>query len=181
MLHGAEKSALTAEKPAGMNQPATSAPTFCEIDSLVAERIFGPKSCRAWNLTNPGSAGEPALIHGDWENPVVRHYACYPDIPEVSTTQSPFGGPAHYSSDIGAAWQVVEKLRDRGYRIVIASAERNQSGYTLTVTPTTLSEGGTEGRVTHTEATAPLAICLVALRASGVALGLRHAPVNDHR
>jgi hypothetical protein len=163
MSRTAEKSASTAEKPAATDQPVTSAPRLREIERLVADRILGLKPCCAWKLTNLGSAGGPPLIHGNWDNPVVHDYECYSDIPEVPTTR-----PPDYSSDIGAAWQLVENLRERGHRIEVGSVARNQSAYTVTATPIERSDASTKGRVTHTEATAPLAICLVALRASGV-------------
>jgi hypothetical protein len=83
-------------------------------------------------------------------------------------SQGTVGGPPHYSSDIEVAWHVVEKLRERRFRIEIASAEGNQSGYTVAATETMLPDASTTRRVIRTEATAPLAICLVALRASGV-------------
>jgi hypothetical protein len=116
----AEKSAAAAEKSARGGSSVT--PTLRDIDRLVAERMFGVRPCRASTPANLGSAGGPALIHGDWE-------------------QGTPGGPPHYGLDIGAARQS---------------------------TPMERSDASTKGRVTHTQATAPLAICLVALRASGV-------------
>jgi hypothetical protein len=90
-----------------------------EIDRLIAERIFGIKPCKEWKQVSLGSAGGPVLMHGDWTNPVKHDYECYPDIEEVPIMHGTLGGPAKYTTDIAAAWRLVDEMYKRGFSTLI--------------------------------------------------------------
>lgn len=73
----------------------TEAPTLTAgraLDALVAEKVMGFRRSEAWLDASP------------------RHYAD-PEWPDY-TQETP-----RYSTDIGAAWQVVENLADRGWKV----------------------------------------------------------------
>ena len=141
--------------------------TLREIDRLIAERIFGVRPCKEWKPANLGSAGGPVLIHGDWMKPVKHEYECYPDIEDIKTIQGTLGGPARYTTDIAAAWQLVEKMRERGFGVLIACGAE-VSKYEVEITPAQSEYAKGERRIVFTEATAQLAICLAALKAYGL-------------
>ena len=141
--------------------------TLQEINRLIAERIFGVRPCKEWKQTNLGSAGGPVLIHGDWMKPVKHHYQCYPDIEEIKTIQGTLGGPARYTTDIAAAWQLLEKMRERGFAFLIARGAED-SQYKVEMTPVESEYAKGERRIVSIEATAQLAICLAALKAYGL-------------
>lgn len=141
--------------------------TLREIDRLIAERIFGVRPCKEWKLTNLGSAGGPVLIHGDWMKQARHDYECYPDIDEVKTIHGMLGGPARYTTEIAAAWQVVDKMLERRFGVVM-SRHAEGSGYEVELTPTRSAHAKQEREAASTEATAPLAIGLAALKAYGV-------------
>ena len=138
-----------------------------EIDRLIAEKIFGVRPCKEWKKVSLGTAGGPALMHGDWTKSVKHDYQCYPDIEEVQTMQGTLGGPARYTTDISAAWQLVDKMHERGFGIVIAHGAED-SKYKVEMRPAQPEYAKEEGRIIFTEATAPLAICLAALKACGL-------------
>jgi hypothetical protein len=86
-----------------------------ELDALIAERVMGIVPCDKWRKTNLGSAGGPALMKDDGDCPHERD-KCY----SVITTASIYGvigGPRKYSTDIKAAWKVVERLRTDGWLV----------------------------------------------------------------
>ena len=91
-------------------------------------------------------------------------YECYPNIEEVKTIQGTLGGPARYTTEIAAAWPLLEKMSERGFRVVIAASPK---GYEVELTPATPYAEG-ERAVAFQEATAQLAICLAALKAYGL-------------
>jgi hypothetical protein len=141
--------------------------TLREIDRLIAEKICGIRPCKEWKLTNLGSAGGPVLIHGDWMKQAKHDYECYPDIDEVKTIHGMLGGPARYTTEIAAAWQVVDKMLERGFGVLM-SGRAQGSGYEVALTPTQSAHGKQERAAASMEATAALAIGLVALKAYGV-------------
>lgn len=61
-----------------------------ELDALVAERIFGAK-----------------LINGEW-------------VVKIGNFQSKSNILMNYSTDIAAAWEVVEKMQSKGYVVDIS-------------------------------------------------------------
>ena len=141
--------------------------TLREIDRLIAERIFGVRPCKEWKKVSLGSAGGPALMHGDWMKPVKHDHECYPDIEEVQTMQGTIGGPARYTTDIAAAWQLVDKMHERGFGIVIARGAED-SKYEVEMKPAQSEYAKEEMSIAFTEATAQLAISLAALKACGL-------------
>lgn len=69
-----------------------------------------------------------------------------------------------YSTDIAAAWEVVEKLKSLGFKVGV-----DEEGSDLAACVVAKSERGIVHVIaSETAATAPLAICLAALRACGV-------------
>jgi hypothetical protein len=72
--------------------------------------------------------------------------------------------PPNFSTDITAAWQVVEKMRERGYRLGLRTWVRSAEGEAVFVDPK--RERASEGNGAF-DASVPLAICIAALRAVG--------------
>jgi hypothetical protein len=103
-----------------------------ELDALVAEKVMG------YTLGTPPSP-ESAINLAGPEYPVT--------VP-------------HYSTDIAAAWQVVEKFKDRDWRFIL---DKYDDGWGIEIE----LSGGKYGSGAVAE-TAPLAICRVALKAVGV-------------
>jgi hypothetical protein len=110
-----------------------------KIDALVAEHVMG------WANIDVPDAKIPSLVIGvryDMHGGVPAHW----EVPS-------------YSTNLAAAWEVVEKLTEEGYefwvsgdgRVELYDQDDNQfhAGYS-------------------TRRTAPLAICLAALKAKGV-------------
>jgi hypothetical protein len=137
-----------------------------EIDRLIAERIFGIKPCKEWKQVSLGSAGGPALMHGDWTNPVKHDYECYPDIKEFPAMQGTLGGPAKYTTDIVAAWQLVDKMHERGFStLVLRDAQDSQ--YQVEMKPAKSKSAKPEA-IVFRKPTVQLAICLAALKSCGI-------------
>lgn len=105
-----------------------------ELDALVAERVMG------------------------WTKTIVDNYPWQilpPDATELKAKSCP-----HYSTDIAAAWQVVEKLRqDRLYIEIVSEAEYFRCEVNH-YTPAAY-----QFKTEQHADTAPLAICLAALEA----------------
>ena len=70
-----------------------SMPAGKEMDILVAEKVMGEVPCIAWSVYRSA----PPMFIKDAES--CGHKDCYP-----------LDFPAHYSTNIAAAWQVVEKV-----------------------------------------------------------------------
>ena len=133
-----------------------------ELDTLVAEKVMGLQLMR-W--TNHPTF-EPVVIRGDgrcnrcgWplfdnpekgctaENCSMRPMPDYPRIPD-------------YSTSIAAAWEVVEKVQ-----LFNSLALAQQDG--TWEKPWAVIEQGEDGDMISEAVTAPLAICLAALKAVG--------------
>lgn len=115
-----------------------------EIDALVAEKVM------RWHLEKGDALFRP-VYEGD--APAVRKVdKWYPPGHESSY----MAAPPPYSTDIAAAWEVVGKLGD-----VIIERDETTSGVRWRVV--------VDGIETFA-ATAPMAICLAALKAVGVSL-----------
>lgn len=82
------------------------------------------------------------------------------------------GGPPAYSTDIAAAWEVVEKLHDRG---AVLRLDAGPGGSTLAA----FEIVGHPGSCGSSGTTAPLAIVLAALLAVGVEVELRLEQPTD--
>lgn len=119
-----------------------------ELDALVAERVMG------WTLTTPvDPACDFAVGTKRDGTDARRNFGRGPDGKEVSFPL--------YSTDIAAAWQVVEKLRADGYEVqVAAEPDPRVSAYHCEIAR--LSDSGS---TVEFDDTAPLAICRAALAA----------------
>ena len=107
-----------------------------ELDALVAERVMG------------------------WTR-VVRARETLWQSPKAGTWPIVASRLPHYSTDIAAAWQVVERMRADGWVCeVFGSDTANAEGYSVT-----LWRPDTSGSSVTQNATAPLAICRAALAA----------------
>ena len=126
-------------------------PAGREMDALVAERVMGIPAekwdppCAAHHRTDDAER-DPVLGWSGW------CYSCGKPIDEVA------GEPAHYSTDIAAAFEVLERLavcQPYIYRFVLPDRWRVQM------------DANTEPyAIVRAEAdTAPLAICRAALGA----------------
>ena len=122
-----------------------------ELDALVAERVMGldvvmnPESamCVGCRVSGGGAWVVIEYDYHEWGHKVVR--------------------PLPYSTDIAAAWEVVEKLEADGIgrlELVRLGWDWNRV-WRATFFSTALTEG-----VTGKADTAPLAICLAALLAA---------------
>lgn len=109
-----------------------------EMDALVAEMVMGYQ----WQ--------DGALQHDD----LPGGGRCHP--------RSVMNPPPPYSTSIEAAWQVVEKLQDiPGYELLDIRLRRKHGVAIMT-------DAGSCMKCLVTADTAPLAICLAALKAVGV-------------
>jgi hypothetical protein len=87
-----------------------------ELDALVAERVMGLIPCAQWRSVNFGSGGGPTMMsHSEKDSPHPGQQ-CYPAVPGLD---HPYNKPASYSTDIAAAWQVVERMRELGFRCML--------------------------------------------------------------
>jgi hypothetical protein len=104
-----------------------------ELDALVAERVMG------WRLVeNTGLAGGRF-----WQG----HGGSFGDFPEHS--------PPAFSTDIASAWEVVERMRQRGLLVGVYTADDGSCWQAATSADATL----------FSAPTAPLAICRAAIAA----------------
>lgn len=74
----------------------------------------------------------------------------------------------HYSTDIAAAWEVIEIIRQRGIEVIVGSLDSDKRYNPYGVT---FEYPGANPR-TATGATASIAICLAALRWQGIKVEL---------
>lgn len=117
-----------------------------ELDALVAEKVMG----------RPGRFVDAVRINGEWrEARTWLPEGWEPDDPPKGSTAGHM--PSSYSTDIHAAWEVVEKLGPRGFGLLRLQGPGN--AYMAGFRADTV-----EGQI---YATAPHAICLAALKACG--------------
>lgn len=118
-----------------------------EIDKLIAVNLFGWKK---WKFQNPSRI--PGQVAFEYETLVPPEY-------DGSNLQHLNMIIPHYSTDISAAWQVVEELHKRkDYVSFTIGHNINYETYT--------ARYGTQIWVENIFA--PMAICLAALKAVGV-------------
>jgi hypothetical protein len=129
-----------------------------ELDGLIAEKLMGWFRVEDHRIN--GISFGPALWHSDLGDP-------------MNPSPGGFGVP-FYSTDISAAWEVVEKLRQENFFLRITPTEegyrvtaRSDEGLPLAIDKKT---GDYDWNSKYSEAyadapTAPLAICRAALRA----------------
>ena len=143
-------------------------PAGREMNLLVADRVMGLVSCEGWKIVNLGSAGGAVLMadgctHGRGE--------CYSTV-QVDSIHGTIGGCPPFSTDIAAAWEVVERLKNStplGDVLVWWNAgtlsSYGQPGWEAQIRD---FDGDCKERtiaLSGLSATAPLAICRAALRA----------------
>jgi Phage ABA sandwich domain len=122
--------------------------TVSALDTLVAEHVMALVPCDAWEPINLGSAGGPALL----KRCSAPHH-CYPRH-----------HPMAFSSRIAAAWHIVDHLADQGWETRISRVPGRDSAYEVQIDKHT---GDPADTVTAVAPTAPLALCIASLRASG--------------
>lgn len=122
--------------------------TNTKLDALVAEKVMGMVPCDGWERTNLGSAGGPAMMKN-----CQQHSNCYPK-----------DQPMAFSTLIAAAWQVVEYLAEKEWEVTVKRLISSDLMYEAMVDKRT---GNPEDRFITNAGSAPLAICVAALRASG--------------
>ncbi|MCI0338799.1 MAG: hypothetical protein L0226_14585 [Acidobacteria bacterium] len=125
-----------------------------ELDVLVVECVLGRVPCDNWKEINLGSAGGFVMMRD-----CRLDHQCYPR-----------SHPPGYSTHLEAAWQVIEYLAIEGWDLTIrcigSQLKNNKIVYEARIEkPADESKG--ELIASETADTAPLAICLVALQASG--------------
>lgn len=115
-----------------------------ELDALVGQKVMG--WTRAYDRR----------LKGEWWSAPEDPQGFYADFPEWST-------------DISAAWVVVEKMRERGFWFRM-STPFSLKGTTLFGGFTSHNSTGWNGRPDygHAAESAPEVICLAALKACGV-------------
>jgi len=114
------------------------------IDKLIAVHLF---SWKKWTFHNPSRSGGIAFSH---EGLVPPEYDGS-DLQHLSMIMP------HYSSDIAAAWMVVEKLIELGFYPAIW------------IKPGVVQVYDKDERcIVEEKAAVPMAICLAALKAVGV-------------
>jgi hypothetical protein len=120
-----------------------------ELDALVAEKVMG------WSKR----------ISADHSNSPIKQLRAFGIIYAWKDSEGNDRGLDvwHYSTDIAAAWQVVEKMKALEWRTEIA--QTIQSGVDVTVIKWEGGEFG--GEFAEWGETAPHAICLAALKAIG--------------
>lgn len=147
-------------------------PAGRELDALVAERVMGQTSEKvSHKIGQPGRTNAdgkfeplgPPLMRDEWElrehgKPIMVHG-------ELMHGYFPLPLP-HYSTDIGAAWQVVEQMRRRGMSLILNCMDYCENKGNV---PPLDSYFAGFCEITGAEMveaiTAPLAICKASLKA----------------
>lgn len=128
-------------------------PAGRELDALVAEKVMGLCIERAWYDARGYRLPDPH----DPEIPCHEIYYAPRGAANFGTLEIP-----HYSRDIEAAWEVVEKLTER-FSVLVGQFHRGGTACKLT-------SWEIDGEMIHANMlaeAAPLAICRAALKAVG--------------
>ena len=130
-------------------------PAGPELDALVAEKVMGWEPLR----------GKVAGAHGEGVPEDRQHLKCVWDLNGKRMACAECGTLPHFSTSIGDAWEVVEKVKEwrfsRRHRFMLALQDEVSK---------TLNEYGVGVRVAWEGIfllITPYAICLAALRAVG--------------
>ncbi len=122
-----------------------------ELDALIAEKVMGKKVC------------------GGPNNEKTRRVYYSPFGPDCWWSENETGEPEYihaYSTDIAAAWEVVEKMERNGF---FYSVSKGRIGAHGTNDKVWVSFGKSGDNIIWSESgTAANAICLAALKALGV-------------
>jgi len=135
-----------------------------ELDALVAERIFG------WMRVQPPKHDFDGPLPGQGE--VLASPTAVPMIESGEYAWPPKGiipftfflPSQGWSTDISAAWQVIERMAARGLWLTLLTPYDATDGYHATFTPHGRPQW-CDAVARAQAATAPLAICRAALRA----------------
>lgn len=129
------------------------------IDAMIAEHVM--ETDKYWSVRWGGSG------YGDfptYDEAVIHALKIFGDRRAMII---PYWDEPCYSTDISAAWLVVEKMRSVGLWFLLEYEEPPQCCYTSFYVP--INESGENGSQGNAYAdTAPLSICLAALKAVGV-------------
>lgn len=140
-----------------------------KIDALVAERImglvpqvdFGQWDEHEWRCNEDGEIDMFGFEFDHHNGPIcVRCGYFYCEDCQDGPAEPCVKAPPRYSSDIAAAWQVVEKMRERATYMAV---ERHPNYWRAVV-----YDGNWYFELSEHADAAPLAICLAALRTVGV-------------
>jgi hypothetical protein len=125
-----------------------------KLDALVAERVMGEH-------TPVFIPHDPSTFLTDIRSENGNWYL----TSDYEAGDVPYWCPLPFSTNIAAAWMVVEKLREQSIAVTVSTmGPRAETGVHTTVC-------GTGSPHTWAES-APLAICLAALKAVGVDQGV---------
>lgn len=120
-----------------------SMPAGREMDAMVAERVMGWKLNMGGRVVRPDGSSFKGPVEDRWLDP-NPHYQQYSLAP--------------YSTDIAAAWKVVEKMLELDFHCVLGARSRSAYACYFTKDPHAKTE-------TDYTSSAPLAICRAALKA----------------
>lgn len=122
--------------------------TASALDTLVAEQVMTLVPCDAWEPMSLRSAGGPALLKR-----CSAQHRCYPRH-----------HPMAFSTLIAAAWHIVDYLADQGWETRIRRVPGHAPSYEAQIDKHT---GDPADIVTAAAPTAPVALCIASLCASG--------------
>ena len=157
-----------------------------ELDALVAEKVMGEKPEIVWIARDdddePDATAGAYLSTNGWQlfpnytkRDIEQWLLEHPIVCGKKTRLGKWEHHKPYSTDIAAAWEVLEKMRERGLRPGVNLLDSGWHGYF--VDPSVVEDVvDVDGRsiAYHATAihgyadTAPRAICLAALRSVGV-------------
>lgn len=123
-----------------------------ELDAEISRVVFHLVECDGWSRVSLGSAGGPVMMNTSCPH---QNGQCYP-----KAEGWPGSGPRRYSTDIAAAWTIVEHMTACCF---IVNRE-NAAGIRYDVT-IYLDYDHKQRFDSGTVEEAPLAICLAALAA----------------
>lgn len=127
-----------------------------ELDALVAEKVMGYTlrfAAKAWTDADWMGSDTPT------ETNVMAIYAPFEQFPRSGAFDKSI---PHYSTDIAAAWEVVEKLYERGLCVGVSTLHEWKTKCECSVYYADMAQR----MVANADAdTAPHAICLAALKA----------------
>lgn len=129
-----------------------------ELDALVAERVIGAKW---YAFTDPGDTGTSRILRldSDARGSLRRGLIVPAQMDEPIDSFYGYDGLPRYSTDIGAAWEVAEKMVSDGH-VFIVKGDGLRTG-DFSPRWTVLCDN-----LPRTDAdSAPLAICRAALKA----------------
>ena len=132
-----------------------------ELDAMVAEKVMGlrPKQCKL----HPGNTRCGVQSFEIEGKTIFQEWGCLYCLRYSKKRIDPARELKPYSTDIAAAWEVVEKLQERG-TLTVSSARGGSVGELKTFAWCVEIHGP---EVEEWGDTAPHAICLAALKAVG--------------